>query len=286
MERELWKQLYILVMRLDKGWSNAIYRDSDVLVVYLWAVVHDRPTSWACNLRNWDDQLPRLPSQPTMSRRLRRPGVQQLLSAVEAELAGDPRRWWVQRIDGKPLPVGTHTKDRSAKLGPAGHGFAKGYKLHAIWGDGPLPSVWQVQPMNAGEATVARQLVNRLSGEGYIVGDCQYDSNPLHEVARCRGYQLIAPPQREGKALGHRRHSRNRLRSLELLSKPFGQALFHDRDQIERDYGGLTSFASGLAPLPSWVRRPHRVHLWVEAKLLINALRLLNKVLGAMTAPA
>lgn len=286
MERELWRQLYVLAMRLDKGWSNAIYRDSEVLVVYLWAVVHDRPTSWACHRRNWLDQPPRLPSQPTMSRRLRRPGVQDLLSAVEAQLGGDPRRWWVQRIDGKPLPVGTHTKDRSAKLGPAGRGFAKGYKLHAIWGGGPLPSAWQVESMNAGEATVARQLVSCLPGEGYLVGDCQYDSNPLHEVARRRGYQLIAPQQQEGKALGHRRHSRNRLRSLELLRKPFGQALFHYRDQIERDYGGLTNFAAGLAPLPSWVRRPHRVRLWVQAKLLINALRILNRTRNPVIAPA
>jgi len=286
MERELWEQLYLLVVRLDKGWSNAIYRDCEVLAVYLWAVVHDRPTSWACDHRNWRGPPPRLPSQSTMSRRLRRLRLQDLLSAVEAELGGDPQRWWVQRIDGKPLPVGTHTKDRSAKLGPAGHGFAKGYKLHAIWGGGPLPSVWQVEPMNAGEASVARELVNRLPGEGYIVGDKQYDSNALHEVARRRGFQLIAPQQREGKALGHRRHSQSRLRSLELLRKPFGKALFHDRDQIERDYGGLTSFAAGLAPLPSWVRRPHRVRLWVQIKLLINAIRILNKNLPPMLAPA
>jgi hypothetical protein len=32
-----------------------------------------------------------------------------------------------------------------------------------------------------------------------------------------------------------------------------------------------------MAPLPPWVRRLHRVRLWVQAKLLINALRILGK---------
>jgi hypothetical protein len=286
MERELWTQLYVIVRRLDSFWTTGFFRASEIVMVYLWAVIHDRPTSWACQERNWTvrRQWP-LPSQSTMSRRLRSSSVQVLLKRLEAELAGDPRRWWLQRIDSKPLPVGTHSKDPDAKLGRAARSFARGYKFHAIWGGGPLPSVWQVEPMNAGDATVARHMVAHLPGEGYVVGDSQYDSNPLHRVA-APAHQVVAPQQRPGKGVGHRRHEPSRLRSVELVGRPFGQALLHFRTQIERDFGCLTNFAAGLSPLPSWVRRFHRVRLWVQAKLLINAIRILNRLLPAVTATA
>ena len=92
MERELWKQLYAMVVRLDNLWTNGLYRHAEILVVYLWAVIHDRPTSWACDPRNWEAAPPvRLPPQSTMSRRLRSRGTKELLDLVESELGGDPR---------------------------------------------------------------------------------------------------------------------------------------------------------------------------------------------------
>jgi len=286
MERELWHQLYVIVVRLDNLWTNGWYRVGEIVLVFLWAVVHDRPTSWACEARHWGGRPPiLLPSQSTMSRRLRTRKVQQLLAAVELQLGGDPRRWWLQRIDSKPLPVGLHSKDREAKYGYATGKLARGYKLHAIWGGGPLPSAWRMEAMNVGDAVAARTLVAELPGEGYVVGDSQYDSKPLHSAAAPR-HQVIASQQQPGKALGHRRHHPARLHALELLAKPFGKALLRFRGQIERDFSGLTSFAAGLSPLPSWVRRLHRVRLWVQAKLLINAVRLIRNQSLPQIAPA
>lgn len=282
MERELWNQLYVVVTALDSRFSRGWYRASEIVMVFLWAVVHDRPTSWACRRDNWHGHTPsRLPSQSTMSKRLRSGPVVALLNRVETELGGDPRRWWLQRIDSKPLPVGPHSKDKNAHWGRAGGGFARGYKLHTIWGNGPLPSLWRIEPMNAGDSVVARKMVTNLPGEGYLVADCQYDSNPLHRAAG-DSHQVIARQQRPGKGLGHRRHEPGRLRALDLLSRPFGQALLKTRTQIEREYSGLTCFAAGLSPLPSWVRRPHRIHLWVQGKLLINAIRILRNIAIAM----
>jgi hypothetical protein len=284
MERELWIQLYCVVVRLDNLWTNGWYRAWEIVVVYLWANIHDRPTSWACQARNWPVDLVRpLPPQCTMSRRLRSRGVQQLLKSVEAELGGDPRRWWVQRMDSKPLPIGPHSKDPDARYGRAAKNFARGYKLHVIWGDGPLPSAWRIEPMNTGDSTAARRLVPELAGEGYLVGDSQYDSNPLHRAASPR-YQVVAPQQHPGRALGHRRHEPSRLHALELLTRPLGKALLRYRGDVERLFGSLTNFAAGLSPLPSWVRRPHRVRLWVQAKLLINAIR--QSASQPLTAPA
>ena len=273
MERELWLQLYAIAVRLDNVWTSGFYRASEIVAVYLWAVIHDRPTCWACQRRNWHGWGPRvLPSQSTMSRRLRSGSVQELLLKIEQELGGDPRQWWVQRMDSKPLPVGPHSKDRDAKSGRAGKGFARGYKLHVIWGDGPIPSAWRIEPMNTGDSVAARKLVQQLSGEGYLVGDRQYDSNPLHRAASPH-HQVVAAQQRPGQGLGHRPHAPSRLHALEMLERPFGQALLQYRTQIERDFGNLTSFGGGLGPLPSWVRRPHRVIRWIQAKLMINVFR-------------
>jgi len=283
MERELWKRLYCLVVEMDNGWTNGFYRAAEIVAVYLWAVVHDRPTCWACDPSNWHgDAPPRLPPQCTVSRRLRSRGVRDLLKRVEQRLRGDPRRWWVQRIDSKPLPLGLYSKDPDARLGRCGRGFSLGYKLHAVWGDGPIPSLWSLEPMNVGDSVAARTLLNQLEGEGYVVGDKQYDSNPLHRVAAPR-HQVVAAQQLPGAALGHRKHHPSRVHAVEMLGREFGQALLKERTSIERNFGNLTNHATGLSPLPSWVRRIERVTQWVQAKLLLHATRLL---LQPMTAPA
>lgn len=151
MERELWEQLYAMVRRLDNAWSGGFYRASEIVAVFLWAVVHDRPTSWACQAGNWPPDLVVVsPSQSTMSRRLRSRSVSELLRRVERALGGDPRRWWAQRIDSKPLPIGSYSKDPDARVGRAANRFAKGYKLHVVWGEGPLPSVWRLGPRCGG----------------------------------------------------------------------------------------------------------------------------------------
>jgi hypothetical protein len=287
MERELWTQLYGIVVHLDNLWTNGLSRAGEIVMVFLWAVVPDRPTCWACQACNWAGRPPRwLPSQSATSRRLRTAKVRQLLSDVEKHLGGDARRWWLTRLDSKPLPVGPPSKDPDAKYGYAGRcGLNRGYKLHAIWGGGPGPCVWRIETMSVGDATAASSLVRQLPGEGYVVADSQYDSNPLHAAAAPR-HQLVAPPQRQGKALGHRRHHPSRIHAQELVRKPFGRGLLRFRDQIERDFSGLTSFAAGLSPLPSWVRRLHRVRLWLQAKLLIYAVRLLQNQNSPLTAPA
>ena len=56
MERELWKSLYGLVCTLDNSWKQGrylAYDASTIVGVYLWAVINDRPTNWACDPTNW-----------------------------------------------------------------------------------------------------------------------------------------------------------------------------------------------------------------------------------------
>jgi Transposase DDE domain len=274
MERELWEVLCHLAARFYNRSSQSCYGDDVICCVYWWAVVHDRPVCWACQADHWPaDFRLHLPSQPTMSRRLRSGSIEQLMEDVERALlmlvvVVGPR---VLAIDGKALPVGGPSKDADAAWGRSAGGLAKGYKLHAVWGEGPLPIAWGLAPLNVSERRMAAKLVSNLPGWGYLLGDKQYDANYLYEAAAKSDYQLIAPQQRPGKSLGHRRHSPHRLRGLELLGTTFGKDLYRRRLRIEHCFAQLTSFVGGLGPLPFWVRRFNRVKLWIQSKLLINA---------------
>jgi hypothetical protein len=272
MERELWTALYHLTCRLSTERSGHVWNTPWIVGVFLWAVVHDRPVSWACQRENWPDTWRiELPHQSTMSRRLRTAAVTTLLVRLQERLC---RRSAPQvcMLDGKPLPVGGFSKDPDAAKGHGAGGWARGYKLHVVWTDGLLPWAYEVQPLNVSEQAVARRLLRSVPG-GCVLADGNYDSNQLHEAATQAGVQLIAPQRRPSLKLGHRRHSPGRLRALQLLASDEGQRLFQKRVHIERQFGQLTNFGGGLSPLPNWVRRLGRVRQWVLAKLLIQAVR-------------
>lgn len=278
MERELWNLLYEMARRLDSPWGSWKYSTSDVVVVYLWGVLHDRPMSWTVVKANWPEDLcpSHLPSQATLSRRMRHSDAQRLMTAIEQvwlALSGVAGLLPVRVIDGKPLGVSNVSRDIDAGYGRGAGGMQKGYKLYAVWGSGPLPLAWGLAAMNCSEKTMARQLIPTLPGGGYLLGDAEYDSNALHDLAHAADYQLVTPKRQKQHGIGHRPQSPYRLRSIELMNTQFGKALYELRRQIERDFGNLVSFSGGLICLPAWVRRFPRVRNWIHAKLLINAAR-------------
>jgi hypothetical protein len=281
MERERWEELYRLACVLGKDYRAGICFSVAMIVgVYAWAVIHDRPVSWACVAKNWPNGLPwrRLPSQSTMSRRLRSKPVELLLKAIEESLHQQSTSHWFKTMDSKPLTVGAASKDAEAKWGRGvKRKPAKGYKLHVIEDGCAVPGVWCVLPMNVHDSKAAKILIPQLKGSGYLTGDSIYDMNNLYDLAGSHHHQLVAPRQKpQSKGLGHIRHSPYRLRSLELQQGLFGKALIHERGTIERSFGVLTCFGGGLGPLPAWVRGLFRVVLWVKTKLIINGLRLIR----------
>jgi hypothetical protein len=170
--------------------------------------------------------------------------------------------------------LGGHSKDPDARWGRGVRGFVKGYKLFAVWGRGAMPLSWRIGAMHVSEQRMAESMIPQLHGHGYLLGDKLYDINKLYDLAHAVGHQLLAERKRPHTGLGHRKHSPARLQAIELLRTPFGRRLYRQRQFIERNFGGLTNFGGGLAPLPNWVRRLERVQLWVNAKLIINALRI------------
>jgi hypothetical protein len=281
MERELWPPLYRLLRDVAKDFSQKYvqYQPWILVAVLLWAALHDRPVSWACQKRHWSTTTlkpHRLPSPSTLSRRIDSVGVGLLWRALEQRLRDSSVPALVAFVDGKPLPVGGNSKDPDARFGRGAGGIAKGYKLHAIWSTRPVPEAWDIKPLDANEKATAAELVKQLAYGGYLLGDGNYDASYLYDAAMARGYRLVAP-YRKGKSPGSGKHyqSPHRLRSIGILRSDFGKALYKARTAIERSFGHAGSFGGGLGPLPAWVRGLPRVRAWVWAKLLINAVRIL-----------
>lgn len=279
MERELWKALYALAEQLDKPWGCWRYSTAEIVAVYFWAVLHDRPTTWAAQPEEWPDDLRplRLPPQSTLSRRLRQIETVNLMTIVEQYLLAllAVGQCLVRVIDGKALAVSAVSKDPDVGYGRGAGTHQKGYKLHAIWSEGPMPLAWALTAMNASEKTIARSLISGLPGGGYLLGDVQYDVGYLFDLAADEGFQLVTKKTaaRSRGQLGHRRQSAARLRSIELLKTPFGRTLYHQRNKIESHFGTLTCVGGGLGPLPAWVRRFQRVRNWVQAKIILAGIR-------------
>lgn len=283
MEGELFRALYVILQREAKlvfRPKGVSFSDAVIVLVFFWAVLHDRPICWACQRINWPEEWAwlLLPSAATMSRRLKTFSCCQLIAGLYHRLrAQDQSLCCCRRIDSKPLVVGGFSKDRDARRGYATGGFARGYKISAAWGKAPVPDTLILAPLNTSDPHCAIKLIDHLAEQdatGYLLADAIHDTNPAHQHAADNGFQLLAPRKQPGTALGHREHSPARLRSIELLEgqDDFGRDLYGLREQIERRFGRLCSFGGGLQPLPSWVRHPRRVNRWVIAKLIINGL--------------
>ena len=284
MERQVWKSIVAALKDVDKPTENARFEFTCLRIaqVFLWAVLHDRPISWAVQRENWPIELRRysLPSNSTMSRRLRSKNVRGVLKQLEQmTLIRSQEPSLVAMVDGKPLVIGGCSKDKQAGYGRAAASMGKGYKLHALIDSNGSLLDWRVAPMNRDEGAMARRMLRDTAFQGYIVADGNYDSTALHRLCSERGNrQLVAPRSKKdrGKGLGHRKQAPSRLRSISILEGPdrrFGEQLLHQREDIERYFAGLTNWGGGLTHLPAWARTHRRVHRWVQGKLVINALK-------------
>lgn len=288
MERELWPRLYHLIREVGKAMrlTHVTFQPRTIALIFFWAALHERPVCWACDEHNWSTTTLRpftFPSTSTLSRRLRRTDTAMFMRLLIQRIRDTGDASLIAVIDGKPLPIGGGSQDPEAHCGRGAARLAKGYKLYAVWDGRPVPAVYRVHAMNINEDKVAEEMIPDLTGGGgYLLGDGEYDANGVFDAAGAAGYQLLAPRENPGAGLGHHYQSLYRLRCIDLMRSSFGQEIFRARGDIERDFGNLTSFGGGLSPLPSWVRHEKRVWLWVSAKLVINALRIMmNKGLAA-----
>jgi hypothetical protein len=284
MELERWAELSAAVSAVAASWEvrpRDTHPTALIVRVHLWACLWDRPTSWACEAKNWRRHTlpPALPDQSTMSRRTRREDFTRFLGRVGRRLNGKAEPGPVKVADGKPLELPNHTTDRDATWGRGVSRTAVGYKLHAIWSGNPMPDGFAITTLGACEKLMAARMVKYLPGYGYILADSHFDASWLHDLCRYHSHQLLCPRAKPGTGLGHRYVSPHRRRAIDMLEAPeavssFGRDLYNQRTEIERDFSQLACFGGGLAALPPWVRRIWRVRNWVMGKLLINAARI------------
>jgi hypothetical protein len=288
MEGQLFAVLCEVVAALGKGQPFAgtgkWYSDAWVALVYLWAVLHDRPTGWACDARNWPAGERRwrvLPPRSTMSVRLRTVGVLALLARAQAALRDRLGRGASKWLDSKPLVVGGASKDRDARAGRAVRGTARGYRLHAVVDAASgMVDAWRLAAMADNDKLVARRLlpeaVAACATAGvpvlYVAADDGYGANDLYELpasAAARAPPPVVAARREAaKAPGHRKQSPRRLRSVALacaydrphnpLNRPgvppsSGEQLLADRGGIGRRFGTTGNLGGGLGrPGAAW----------------------------------
>lgn len=284
MDDERFEILYRLILELSPPRGKRFqFSEGDILLILIWAALRHKPVCWACQSRNAPRVLrdQPLPSESLVSRRSRSAGVRALLNlailhwqqrllvaltATRLPLLG----CWM--VDAKGLAVSRFSKDRQAKWGYCQGGKARGYKLFLLINAWGWPVVWQVQPMNVAEPTVAREFLDHLDRPGYLLGDSAYDSDELHQLVAARAVQLLAPRKEPQKPIGRRARSPTRLHAIAMLETPvnhFGPALYAQRTQIERVFSRWAASAVGLDHLPGWVRTLPRVQRWIQTKILI-----------------
>jgi hypothetical protein len=261
------------------------YSDAVIVKVYFWSTHWDRSMSWGCRPRSWplpllSEVIGTLPSQSTLSRRMRSVGVLQLIQRVQTMLAETFEDEVVKAMDSKPLRVGSYSKDRDARRGRAAGEMARGYKLHAIT-CGKAFWHWTLTPMNSNDQIGAATLLPQLSGWGYVSADNGYDANALYQAAQRVNHQLIAPPRKtNAQVRDTRRNTPQRIRALDICANPlqhcglgesFGLAVLRRRGQVERNFANAAM--SGLHAPPPWIRTPHRVAAWTAAKLIERMVR-------------
>lgn len=280
MDGELWYGCYRLLKQVERRCvctPNVVYPDTRIVEVFLWATLHDRPVSWACQPLHWPPHRRgrRLPSPATMSRRLRTWPVLWMLELMAAMHADRPGDAWVYTADGLPLAVGGCSKDPDAKAGKGSGGMARGYKLVGLLA-GDRAVAWTLWPMNVSEPKALADTLPRAAAQGrsgYILADKAFDTNDLHTVAADHGFVLRAPRRRPGRGFGHRSHHPQRLSCITKheAAEPFTRSLMSRRTDVERGFAHWGVFVGGLGPLPRFVRRPRRVALWVQVKLIFHA---------------
>ena len=121
MELELWAKISQAISQVQRNFKcnpRHTHPTARIVRVHLWATLHDRPTVWGCEAKNWTDKTcpEQLPDQSTMSRRMRRDDFAVFIRAMQQRLNGKPQACLVKIVDGKPLELPNHSSDPDARF--------------------------------------------------------------------------------------------------------------------------------------------------------------------------
>ena len=285
MDRRIWNIITRVIVSVNRSIARTgrtpTFSDVLILRMYFWTVWHDRPLSWACDRQHYGRLFqPRaMPSRSQFCRRVKTPRFTTLLEHVFQRLAQRPEGESLVFLDGKALPVSESSRDPEARTGRGNGRFSRGYKLHALGTEDGRIKAFSVRPLNEHEVPVTeRDLLQHIPSRATVLADGNYDSDKLYRRVHDRGARLFTPLK------GKRAESPRRLRRMSPARRRVHRAwgrrevlcrrAYRRRGQIERIFSALTSFAGGLSPLPTWVRRLDRVTRWVTVKVVLYHARL------------
>lgn len=280
MDRGQWTIVYESIKRharrLDRD-PRMVFNDAQIVAMYLWSVVHDRPMCWACDRSNYNRLFRprRLPSVSQFTRRVKSARVRRVLQGVHEDLADGNTPVTLQFVDGKPLVVGVASRDPDARRGKVMGGYAKGYKVHPLMTASRKIRTFALTPLNRHEMHVAAELIASvppMTEGSLLLADGNYDAADFHKLVESRGGRLLTRPRGYAKhpvtrrQMGAARREHNDLweNAYELCSRVYAL-----RVNAESILSALTSYGGGLGPLPAFVRRLPRVTRWVGAKIIL-----------------
>ena len=186
MERELWKVVYTALKKVARRFDQKYVQLQPwrIAAVLLWAALHDRPVSWACDKRNWrttrrEARTAPLPGhhEPTGPEDLLRP-VPQRPGRPNSRATGQPA--WALVVDGKPLPVGTVQQGPRRQVRRRS---ARGTSCTRSGAAGCLPEAWEVTAAREYEGAVAERLLTQVRGKGFLLGDGNYEASRVYDAA-------------------------------------------------------------------------------------------------------
>jgi hypothetical protein len=279
MEQSQWTIVRRTIRQVTRSFprlKRAEYSDFLITCPYFWAVLNDRPMTWAVDSRNYNRNFrPRkIPSISQLNRRIAADRFQDILQRVHKRLSGDSRFKGLI-LDGQALTVNSVSKDRDARIGHIPGGMGKGYKLHAIVAsDGNIP-VFSVLPLNTHELPVAQQMLSTLPHDltgTLVMADGNYDAHVLHkQVARHGGFLITHPRGRAKHPVTRRQMGPSRRLMIDLWDRcpELMHRVYQHRKQIERRFGNLACTPGLLTSLPKFVRGLPRVRRFVGAKICL-----------------
>jgi hypothetical protein len=283
MDDERLRAVYRFLRNEPGLWRTprCVHSDAIIVLILFFGVLHQLSEPEALVRRRWPvwTRKLRFPSRSQFNRRAKRESVREAIGRIDEAFRSELPRTQEKACDGKPLIVGGFSKDPDATRGHVPGGWARGYKLHAIVDAGGAVENWRLTPLNTGEATVTREMVEQhptpLHGTR-LRGDSNYDSVPLYTAVERAGGRLITPRRKPGTGLGHHPQHPDRLRAIDELERSDEAARRHRRHRIriEQVFGRLTMLPLGLWGLPPHVRRLDRVRRWVSVKLAIYHIHL------------
>jgi DDE family transposase len=293
MDQQQWAVLQPVFRRITRSFGRlprATYSDLLIVRLYFWAVLHERPMTWAIEPVHYNRTFrPRqLPSISQLNRRVASDRFQRLLQSLHDHLSDrESQGTHCLCVDGKPLCVSPVSRDRDARSGHTPGGMAKGYKLHAIVTATRQIPVFCVLPLNRHEMPVARAMLEQLPSlhGSLVVADGNYDSHILHQDIAARGGWLLTRPRGRARHPVTRRQMGAARRALIDLwdgCPELMQRVYRQRNRVEQVFGHLTCTPGLLGPLPAFVRGLHRVRRWVGAKICLYHARCIARANAKM----